>query len=236
MTQPATRESQQFSITIRTGEPDGVTKYQACLLEYVERECSHYVVAYEQKGDLSTQHFQMAAVFLTSRRSDNLKASLVGILGEQWSAEQKKHAVCVKKNREGNDIRLIAGGYCLKQDDHPFIKGWTLDELEPFTTHYEELKAKAEMRNISKDKFTTIMKEIYDELSYNENTELMFRFGRLSNKQKYEFMFKYAISKGCDLQKYSTPVWTNYCINNFDVLFEGTSAEGLIELLTRDNV
>lgn len=232
----ATRESNEFSITVRPADVDGVEKYQARLLEFLERECSHYVVAYEQKGDLATQHFQCAAVFNSSRRADNLKASLVGILGEAWTAEQKKHAVCCNKNRKNNDIRLLAGGYCMKQDIHPFIKGWTVDELEPYVEQYEELKEKAEMRNVSRDNYINIMQGIYNELSYGPDSELMFKFERLSDKDKFNFMFKYAIAKGYDLQKFSTPVWFNYCISNFDVLFKGVTADSLKELLSSSRI
>lgn len=226
-----TRLSNEFSITIRTAEKDGVSKYQSDLLKWLDDNASHYVVAYEQKGDLSTQHFQCAVVMTTSRRSDNLKTALVGLLGEQWTPEQKRHAICVNKNRKDNNILLLAGGYCMKQDTNPFIKGWTAEELEPYTTQYEELKQRSEMRNISKDKILLLLQEWYDEFANNKNPDVRDRFERLPIRKKLDYMYQYGISQGADLQKYSTPVWINYFINNFRVLFERFSASRLfIEL------
>lgn len=233
---PATREGYQFSITVRPGEPDGVQKYEKDYLEWLESVSTHYVVAYEQKGDLSTQHFQCAVVFKDEHRSDNLKKTLVGLLGHEWNADRRKHAICINKNRDGNDIKLLAGGYCLKQDVAPFIKGWTLEELEPYLTQYEELKHKSQMRNISREKITDLLQTWYDDISDHRNPDVREAFERMSERKKLDFMYKYGISLGADLQKYSTPVWMNYFTSNFDVLFQRRTAEGLLELLSLERI
>lgn len=231
-----TRLSNEFSITIRTAEVDGVSKYESDLLKWLDDACTHYVVAYEQKGDLSTQHFQCAVVMTTPRRADNLKTALVGLMGDHWTTEQKRHAVCCKKNRADNDIRLLAGGYCMKQDIEPFMKGWTVEELHPYLTQYEELKNRSEMRNITREKIVDVLQKWYDELYYNKEPDVRDRFERLTVRSKLDYMYKYGIALGADLQKYSTPVWINYFINNFNVLFERVSAERLLEQLSQTPV
>lgn len=228
-----TRLSKEFSITIRPGDADGVSKYEEPFRKWLEMHCSHYIVAYEQKGDLSTQHFQVASIFTESKRSDHLKASLISLFVEnhEWSSEQKKYAVCVKKNRKNNDIRLLAGGYCMKQDVAPFIKGWTLDELEPFQESYDDMKLKSELRNISRETIVSHLKNWNDEFEYNQNNIVMEKYARLSYRQRLDFIYQYGITQGADLQKYSTPVWINYFVNNFRVLFCGRTAEDLMELI-----
>lgn len=230
------RDSTEFSITIRPGETDGVKKYEDKVLEFLDRECSHYVCAYEQKGDVSTQHFQIAGVFLLSKRSDNLKVSLINILGTNWTEAQKQHAVCVRKNRQGNDIRLVAGGYCMKQDDHPFIKGWTMEQLEPYAQQYEELKRKADMKNVTRENVTKILKDMYDGYLYHKNPDVRDTFERFDDKTKLQWMFKRAISEGYDLQKYSTPLWVNYYVAHFDVVFEGRTVDQLDELICQPRI
>jgi len=232
----ATRESNEFSITIRTGEADGVAKYEAKLLEALESICSHYCVAYEQKGDLSTQHFQMAVVTTARKRSDNLKATLVELLGEAWTPEQKKYAIAVKKNREGNDIKLIAGGYCCKQDDNPIIKGWTIDELQPYRSQYDDLKRKSEIRNLSKDSFLEYIVKVYYEIRDNKDPDVREKFQRLDERTKLKYTYKVAISQGADLQRYSTPIWRNYLVDNFGPIFEGQGEEYLCQLISMEHV
>lgn len=228
-----TRTSKEFSITIRTNETDGVRKYEKPFLNWLDTHCTHYVVAYEQKGDLSTEHFQVAAVFVEDKRSDHLKATLVGICEEvqTWTPEQKKYAICVKKNRKNNDIRLLAGGYCCKQDTTPFIKGWTLEDLEPYQEQYDELKEKALLRNISRENIVSYLKDWNDKFEYNPNTVVMEKYSRLSHRQRLDYIYQYGITQGADLQKYSTPVWINYFVNNFRVLFCSRTAEDLMEIL-----
>lgn len=229
----ATRESNQFSITIRTGEADGVRKYERDYIQWLDTVgTSHYAVAYEQKGDLSTQHFQCAVVFTEDHRSDNLKKTLVGLLGDGWTADQKKRAVCVNKNREGNDIKLLAGGYCMKQDDQPILKGWTLEELEPYVFQYEELKNKSLLRNISRENITGLLQQWYDDVAYHKDPDVRDRFERKSNRQKLDFVYQYGISQGADLQKYSTPVWKCYFTDNFNVIFDRLSADNLLKILS----
>lgn len=230
---PATRTCKEFSITVRPGDPDGVRKYHNDYLKWLEDVgTSHYVVAYEQKGDLSTEHFQCAVVFNEEHRSDNLKKTLVGLLGHSWSDAQKRVAVCVNKNRENNDIRLLAGGYCLKQDVAPFIKGWTLDELMPFVDQYEELKEKSLLRNITRENIINILQTWHDEYANNKDPDVRDRFERLSPTKKLQYMYKYGIAQGADLQKYSNPNWLNYLCSNFDVLFERVSADRLMKELS----
>lgn len=230
---PATRTCKEFSITIRPGEADGVRKYHNDFMKWLDDVgTSHYVVAYEQKGDLSTEHFQCAVVFNEEHRSDNLKKTLVGLLGHHWTDAQKRVAVCVNKNRENNDIRLVAGGYCMKQDVAPYLKGWTVDELEPFLTQYEELKNKSQLRNISRDNLLQLLQEWHDEYANNKDPDVRDRFERLSSTKKLQYMYKYGIAQGADLQKYSNPNWLNYLTTNFDVLFERLSADRIIKQLS----
>lgn len=233
----ATRESKEFSITIRTGEPDGVCRYEKEFLDWLESVgTTHYVVAYEQKGDLSTQHFQCAVVFRDEHRSDNLKKTLVALLGHHWNEQQRKHAVCVNKNRDGNDICLLAGGYCLKQDVAPFIKGWTSEELEPYLTQYEELKNKSLLRNISRERLIPLLQEWHDEISNHKNPDVREVYESYGQRKKLEFLYRYGISLGADLQRYSTLQWINYLAYNFDVLIERVSPDDLLDKMSSDNI
>lgn len=232
----ATRESNEFSITIRPGDADGVDKYRSKYLAWLEDISTHYAVALEQKGDLSTQHFQCAIVTKLAHRSDNLKKTLVVLLGTLWSEDQKRIAVCVNKNRQGNDIRLLAGGYCMKQDVNPLLKGWDTEVLEPFISQYEELKTRSEMRNPTRDKIIDILKNHYNDISEHKNPDVRWKFTRKSPREQLALMFKCAVANGCDLQKYSTPVWLNYLVSNFDVLFRAVSAEDLMELLSNEEI
>lgn len=233
-----TRTSKQFSITIRPGDSDGVSKYESAFIKWLDNHTSHYVVAYEQKGDLSTQHFQACAIFNDDKRSDHLKTTLLGILEEvvEFTPDQRKHAVCVKKNRESNDIRLLAGGYCMKQDVSPFIKGWTLDELQPYSDEYETLREQQQLRNISREKIKDYIQEWNDELINHKDYRVRDAFDALSEREKIKYCFKIGISKGADLSKYSTPVWLNYFTTNYDVLFMGCSAQSIAKELSRSRV
>lgn len=168
----ATRESNEFSITIRPGDAAGVEQYRSKYLTWLEDTCTHYAVALEQKGDLSTQHFQCAVVTKLNHRSDNLKKTLVSLLGTSWSSDQKRIAVCVNKNRQGNDIRLLAGGYCQKQDVNPLLKGWSDIDLEPFVTQYEELKTRSEMRNPTREKIIDILKSVYNDIAEHKDPDV----------------------------------------------------------------
>lgn len=231
-----TRTSKEFSITIRPGEATGVQKYEKDLLEWLDREATHYVVAYEQKGDLSTQHFQLASIFQSDKRSDHLKQSLVGMFGDEWSPDMKKHAVCVNKNRKNNDIRLLAGGYCMKQDTTPFIKGWTPEELEPFQEQYNELKEKAERRNLTREKLLDVLKSLYDELANHKSPEVRDGFSRQTTRSKVKFMYDLGIRQGYDLSRFHTPQLLSYYTEHFESLFENTTAEALFGLLSDASV
>lgn len=228
----ATRESKEFSVTVRPGDVDGVDKYLSKFLNFMDENCSHYCIGIEQKGDLSTQHFQCAVVVKMARRSDNLKVSLIRLLGDSWNDDQKRVAVKVVKNRESNDVRILAGGYCSKQDGDPYLKGWTSEELEPYSKTYEELKQSAELRNISKDRIVDILKGYHDELAQHKNPDVRDNFSVQSHRERIRTVFQYAIAHGANLQKYSTPVWINYFVDNYSVLFNNLSAEGIIEMLS----
>lgn len=231
-----TRESNEFSITIRPGDATGIEKYREKYVSWLEDISTHYAVAVEQKGDLSTQHFQCAVVTKLQHRADNLKKTLVALLGADWNADQKRVAICVNKNRQSNDIRLLAGGYCMKQDAQPLLKGWTTEILEPFMTQYEELKARADARNPSREKIVDILKGYHVEILDHKDPDVRWKYGRKSPRDKLSIMYKLAIANGADLQKYSTPVWLNYFATNFDVLFENVTAVDLLKTLSAEEI
>lgn len=230
----ATRETKEFSITVRPGDKGGIDSYIQKFLTFLDERCTHYCVGVEQKGDKSTEHFQCAVICKISCRSDNLKVSLIRLLGDAWNEDQKRVAVKVVKNREGNDVRILAGGYCSKQDGDPYLKGWTNEELEPFSKTYEELKQSAELRNISRDRIVDILKGYHDELAQHKNPDVRDNFSVQSYRERIRTVFQYAIAPPhrANLQKYSTPVWINYFVDNYSVLFNNLSAEGIIEMLS----
>lgn len=230
------REATEFSLTVRPGDAEGIANYKEKIVKWLEDLCSHYIIAVEQKGDLSTQHLQCAIVTKLEHRSDNLKKTLTGILGSEWNVSQKRHAICVNKNRKGNDIKLLAGGYCMKQDVTPLLKGWTQEELEPYVEKYEELKKRSEKANISRTTIVSILKDVHTEISDHKNPDVRDGFSRKDPRQKLQLMYRYAISQGCDLQRYSTPVWINYFVGNFDVLFRDATAEDILKELSEPYV
>lgn len=231
-----TREAQEFSLTVRPGDLEGIDKYKEKIVKWLDDLCTHYCIAVEQKGDLSTQHFQCAIVTKLQHRADNLKKTLTGICGPDWSTDQKKHAICVNKNRKGNDIKLLAGGYCMKQDVAPLLKGWTQEELEPYVEKYDELKKRSEKANISRVSIVAILKDVHTEITDHKNPDVRDGFSRKDPRSKLTTMFRYAIAQGCDLQRYSTPVWINYLVSNFDVLFRDVTADDILKELSEPYV
>lgn len=205
-------------------------------MAWMDDQCTHYAVALEQKGDKSTEHYQVACTFKLPKRADNIKKSLISLIGAGWSTDQKLRAVCVKKNRDGNDIRLVAGGYCAKQDTSPRLKGWTTEELEPYATQYDELRSKAELRNISADKIVSVLKAFHDELMYNQDSVVMENFGIMNTQQKIRTTIQYAIANGAALHKYHSPQWLNYFHSNYEVLFGGRTAAGMLEILSTPRI
>lgn len=236
MAAPATRQSYEFSITVRPGENDGIARYEQAFIKYMDEECTHYCIATEQKGDKSTEHYQVACVFKLPKRADNVKKSLVSLLGSQWSTDQKLRAVCVHKNREGNDIKLLAGGYCQKQDSHPLLKGWTTSELEPYASQYDELLSKAKLRNITGDKVVSVLKEFHDQLYDNPNPDVRDNFMCKSKSDRIRTVIQFAIAHGAQLHKYCTPQWLSYYNMNYDVLFNNLSADDMLRQLSKPRI
>lgn len=236
MATPATRESYEFSITVRPGENDGMDRYKERFISYMDEQCTHYAIATEQKGDKSTEHFQVACIVKVPKRADNVKKSLIQLLGSDWNTNQKLSAVCVKKNREGNDIKLLAGGYCQKQDTSVLLKGWTTEELEPYISEYEQLLSKAQMRNISSDNIVKILKQFHDEISDNKDPVVRDNFSLLSHHKRITTVFQYAIANGANLYRYSSTQYVLYFVNNYDVLFGGKTASDMLRILSQPRV
>lgn len=225
-----TRESTDISITVRPGDANGIEAYRNKLVTYLDEQCEKYVIAVEQKGDLSTEHFQCACVFKISKRANNLKTSLVGLLGENWTDEQKRHAVFCTKH---HDITALAGGYCMKQDDDPLIKGFTIEELDEGNVRYEQAKDAKDKRNLNRESVIIVLQQLNDELEYNENSELMLKWEHTPNRSRLYTLFQLATAKGYDMQKFYNPNWLNYLINHYDTVIRRVNAERILEQFLR---
>lgn len=236
MATPATRESYEFSITVRPGDTTGMDRYEQVFMNWIDEQCTHYCVATEQKGDKSTEHYQVACVFKLPRRADNVKKSLISLIGTTWSKDQLLRAVCVKKNREENDIKLLAGGYCQKQDTTPRLKGWTTEELEPYINEYETLRSKADLRNIPAERIVKVLKGFHDEMYDNANPDVRDNFMCKTQSDRIRTTIQYAIANGAQLHKYCTPQWLNYFNMNYNVLFMNKSASDMLRELSKPRI
>jgi len=212
----ATSATRDISITFRPGCPEGVMGFKDRIIHFLDEQCDKYCVAVEQKGDLSTQHFQIAACFKIGKRPNNLKVSLVGMFGDQWSEDQKRHAIFCCKH---NDLAALAGGYCHKQDSSPLIKGFTPEELASGAERYEVALEAKDKRNLSRERVIEVLNIINYEFSEHKNPDVRDKWESSSTRIRVGWLFKSAITQGYDMAKYYTPNWINYFINNYDVLF-----------------
>lgn len=230
-----TREDTDFSITVRTGELDGVMKYKQSLIRFLDENCEKYAVGVEYAGDpsdLSKQHFQCAAVFKLSKRSDNLKASLVSLLKHpDWTPAMQRHAINVTKH---HDVLTCAGGYCRKEDPDAVFKGWTIEELDEAYQRWIVLKDAKDKRNLSREKLVVLLRELNDELEYSKDPDVRTKWEHTQNRSRLAYLYKLATAHGYDLQKYYTPNWLNYLANHYDTVIRGLDAEDILKQFLRD--
>lgn len=230
-----TREHTDFSITVRTGEVDGVMKYKDTLVRFFEENCDKYAIGVEYAGDptdLSKQHFQCATVFKLYRRADNLKTTLVTLLKHpDWTKDNERSAVYVTKH---HDITTCAGGYCRKEDPEALSKGWTREELDEAYSRWVCLKNAKEKRNISREKLVVLLRDLNGELEYHKNPIVRDKWEQSTNRTRLNTLYKLATSQGYDLQKFYTTVWQTYLVNHYDTVIRGLDAEDVLREFLRD--
>lgn len=213
-----TREDTDFSITVRTGEADGVVKYRNKLVSFFDENCEKYAIGVEYAGgDIESQHYQCACVFKLSRRADNLKTTLVSLLKHDgWEPKHVRNAICVKKH---HDVLTLAGGYCRKEDTDALFKGWTREELDEASQKYLILKDASDKRNISQQKIIEIIKNFNESYEHHKNPDIREKWANTGCRAKLHQLYSQCITEGYDMAKFYNPNKFNYFLNFFNVLF-----------------
>lgn len=224
-----------FSLTIRFGVPVQPMVPIGKLQELLMTFCSKYVIAYEQKGDESTGHWQCALVTKEVKRQDKLKATIVGQLQKlsdrPWSDDNKKHAVDVKAHHQ---IVGLAGGYCMKQVTHiePVIYGFTQEELEEGSAIYQQALTNSQKKYpVSKSARTELLKtysaKVWQEIA--GDSQRIFEWDRKNPAQKVDLFVSLIIADGYDLSECWGPLVRTHYIKYFSEIFEEKSPEKILQ-------
>lgn len=222
-----------FSITVRFGLPIEPILPQGVMGSTLGEFGISYAVAYEQKGDESTGHWQCGLITKDETRQDHLRDRLLNRLMKvckdvEWNEDRKKHAVCVRFH---NDIIQLVGGYCTKQDINPLIVGFTDDDLEDGRARYERSLASRDKRMpVTKSAILPLLRETHErvmgECVKSRNLE---KFQKLTPSEKLNLLEKMLISDGYDLSEVLSGIKRNYIVKHWSEYFGEKSSLDILQ-------
>lgn len=194
--------STDASITIRFGREILSILPVATVARILDEFSDKYCIGLEQKGDESTQHWQIAAILRTATDiSDGFKRKfkkrIQDVLEFQMTEEQQKYAVVCRPHHE------IKGhfGYCSKQDPDPYLKGcdpgWMLEAQELYAMRLDQSDKKIP---IGRSKFLPKIREMFDELwkQIGCDSDRISKWNLLPDCKKLGILEKMLISRGYD--------------------------------------
>lgn len=216
--------STDASITLRFGREIESMISQDTMARILDEFSDKYIIALEQKGDETTQHYQIAAILREPTDiSDGFKRKLANRIKDsmdfEWSEHNDKVALKCKYHPE------IKGqfGYCMKQDADPLTKGcdaaWLEEANELYNLRLSQSKKKIP---VSKSNFLSLIREMYDELwkQIGGDSERLHKFGTMDNCKKFNILEKMLIIRGYDCSCIN-PTQRQLIIRNFDEYIVG---------------
>lgn len=225
--------SPDASITIRFGREILSILPQVTVAKILDEFSDKYCIGLEQKGDESTQHWQIAAILRTPTDiSDGFKRKLVNrvwdVMDVTPTPEQLKHAIVCRAHHE------IKGhfGYCSKQDTSPLTKGcdpgWMLEAQELYAKRLDQSEKKIP---VSRSRFLPLIREMYDELwkQIACDSDRLLKWNQMTDCKKFNVLEKMLLIRGYDCSCIN-PAQRQQIIHNFNEYIVGYSESSLDDM------
>jgi hypothetical protein len=225
--------STDASITIRFGREILSILPRETVAKILDEFSDKYCIGLEQKGDESTQHWQIAAILrnptdISDGFERKLKNRVQDVLEFEMTPEQKKYAIKAKSHHE------IKGhfGYCSKQDTSPLTKGcdpgWMLEAQELYAKRLDQSEKKIP---VSRSRFLPLIREMFDELwkQIGCDSEKIQKWNLMDDCKRFSILEKMLIIRGYDCSCV-VPTQRQLIIRNFHEYVVGYSESSLDDM------
>lgn len=225
--------STDASITIRFGREILSILPRNAVAKILDEFSDKYCIGLEQKGDESTQHWQIAAILRTPVDiSDGFKRKLLNRLKDvmdlEWSKDNERVALVCRAHHE------IKGhfGYCMKQDPDPLTKGcdpgWLLEAQELYAKRLDQSEKKIP---VSRSRFLPLIREMYDELwkQIATDREKMDKWSKMENSKCFNILEKMLLIRGYDCSCIN-PTQRQTIIRNYNEYIVGYTESSLDDM------